>query len=78
MGYNSVQNLGAMWCVDSRFPIQEKAGFREDERSHPYQINCSRVRQTATFEEKTTTKVKPIGRDRFRWPFTIGYARNGV
>ena len=55
-------------CVDSRFPIQEKAGFRETKTSHPYEINCSRVRQTVMFEEKTTTKVKPIGRDRFRWP----------
>src|SRR4028119_1826554 len=60
--------LEHMRCVDSRFPIQEKAPFREAKTSHPYQISCSGVRQTVRFEEKTTTKVKPRGRDRFRWP----------
>ena len=55
-------------CVDSRFLILEKAPFREAKTSHPYQISCSGVRQIVMFEEKTTTKVKPIGRDRFRWP----------
>ncbi len=60
--------LDHMRWVDSRFPIQEKAPFRETKTSHPYQISCSGVRQTVMFQEKTTTKVKPIGRDRFRWP----------
>jgi len=60
--------LEHMRCVDSRLPIQEKARFRETKTSPPYQISCSGVRQTVMFEEKTTTKVKPIGRDRFRWP----------
>jgi len=60
--------LDRMRCVDSRFPIQEKAPFRETKTSHPYQISCSGVRQTVMFEEKTTTKVKLRGRDRFRWP----------
>ncbi len=60
--------LDRMRCVDSRFPIQEKAPFRETKTSHPYQISCSGVRQTVMFQEKTTTKVKPRGRDRFRWP----------
>jgi hypothetical protein len=59
--------LEHMRCVDSRFPIQEKAPFRETKTSHPYPISCSGVGQTVMFEEKTTTKVKPIGRDRFRW-----------
>ena len=58
-----------MRCVDSRLPIlQEKARFRGTKTSPPYQISCSGVRQTVMFEEKTTTKVKAIGRDRFRWP----------
>ena len=57
-----------MRCVDSRLPIQEKARFRETKTSPPYQISCSGVRQTVMFEEKTTTKVKAIGRDSFRWP----------
>jgi hypothetical protein len=60
--------LDPMRCLDSRFPIQEKAPFRETKTSHPYQIICSGVRQTVMFQEKTTMKVKPIGRDRFRWP----------
>ena len=60
--------LEHMRCVDSRFPIQEKAPFRVTKTSHPYQISCSGVRQTVMFQEKTTAKVKPIGRDRFRWP----------
>jgi hypothetical protein len=60
--------LEHMRCVDSRFPIQEKAPFREAKASHPYRISCSGVRQTVMFEEKMTTKVKPRGRDRFRWP----------
>jgi len=60
--------LDHMGCVDSRFPILEKAPFREAKTSHPYQISCSGVRQTVMFQEKTTTKVKPRGRDRFRWP----------
>jgi hypothetical protein len=59
--------LEHMRCVDSRFPIQEKAPFRETKTSHPYGISCSGVRQTVMFQEKTTTKVKPRGRDRFRW-----------
>ena len=59
--------LEHMRCVDARFPIQEKAPFRETKTSHPYPISYSGVRQTVMFEEKTTTKVKPIGRDRFRW-----------
>ena len=53
-------------CVDSRFPIQQKAPFREAKTAHPYQISCSAVRPTVMFQEKTTG-VKPIGRDTFRW-----------
>ena len=60
--------LEHMRCVDSRLPIQEKAGFRVTKTSPAYQISCSGVRQTVMFEQKTTTKVKAIGRDRFRWP----------
>lgn len=60
--------LDRMRCLDSGFPIQEKALFRETKTSHPDSISCSGVRQTVLFEEKTTTKVKPRGRDRFRWP----------
>ena len=60
--------LEHMRCVDSGFPIQEKAPFRETKTSHPYQISYSGVHQTVMFQEKTTMKVKPIGRDRFCWP----------
>jgi hypothetical protein len=60
--------LEPMRCVDSGFPIQAKALFRETKTSDLYQISCSGVRQTVMFQEKTTMKVKPIGRDRFRWP----------
>jgi len=59
--------LDPMRCLDSRFPIQEKAPFRKAKTSHLYQIICSGVRQTVMFQEKTTMKVNPIGRDRFRW-----------
>jgi|ERR687885_1045763 hypothetical protein len=59
--------LEPMRCFDSGFPIQEKAPFRETKTSHRYQISCTGVRQIVMFQEKTTTKVKPIGRDRFRW-----------
>ena len=59
--------LEHMRCVDSGFPIQEKAPFKETKTSPPYEISCSGVRQTVMFQEKATTKVKPIGRDRFRW-----------
>jgi hypothetical protein len=74
--------LDRMRCVDSRCPIQEKAPFRETKTSHPYQISCSGVRETVMFEEKTTTKVKPIARDRFRWPLLsvtpeLGFRRSG-
>jgi len=55
-------------CVDWGCLIQPKAPLRETKTSHPYQICCSGVRQTVMFQEKTTRRVKPIGRDRFRWP----------
>jgi len=60
--------LEHMRCVDSRFPIQQKAPFRETKTSYLYQVSCRGVLQTVMFQEKTATKVKPIGRDRFGWP----------
>lgn len=76
--------LDQIRCVDSRFPIQQQAPLRETKTSHPYQISCSGVGQTVMLQGKTTTGVKPRGRDTFRcsllsvtpelWP-TKGTAR---